>query len=90
MPVWILYVRISIAATQSPDPRRLLPSPLLGTPLEMDETTKKSVDYGLSSYQDEDEGVVSEVRLKVSSQIFVPEANVLIFLILFCSGIILL
>jgi hypothetical protein len=46
----------------------------------MDETTKKSVDYGLSSYQDEDEGVVSEVRLKVSSQIFVPEANVLIFL----------
>lgn len=56
----------------------------------MDETTKKSVEYGLSSYQDEAEGVVSEVRLKVISQIFVPEANVLIFLVLFFSGIILL
>jgi hypothetical protein len=56
----------------------------------MDKTTKKSVEYGLPSYQDEDEGVVSEVQLKVISQIFVPEANVLVFLILFCSGIILL
>jgi aromatic ring hydroxylase len=56
----------------------------------MDKTTKKSVEYGLSSYKDEGEGVVSEVRLKVISQIFVPEANVLIYFVLFCSGIILL
>jgi hypothetical protein len=70
--------------------KRLLSSPLLGTPLEMDKTTKKSVEYGLSSYKDEDEGVVSEVRLKVISQIIVPEASVLIYFVLFCSGIILL
>lgn len=38
---------------------------------------KKSLEYGLSSYQDEGEGVVSEVRLKVISRVFVLETILL-------------